>query len=582
MSGRYQQVGQLDQATLGDNDQVFLGVDMRLDAMALPAGFVAKAVNMVFRQGLAEPRPGFRTTAWARQRAVDFNINFPFDFDGTTGFGTVYGATTFSDPLGQERQILACASKSWSITPNAPPSVILYPPNVEISAPVSFTQAFQVLLMWRGKDQNPIKLDTALDFSVEPRWEEVPDETNEDYTSTIPDAERGCHYGNRVWVPFGNSQVAYSDLLAYTRYDADLSTIWVNEGESDVLLALAAYGNNSLVAFKSRSIYYIQNVLPDPVSAAHMQILTRQRGVVAPDSIMQVGRDLWFLADDGVYAITQVLENALQAMSDPVSAPMNPLIKRINWALARRAQATYQDSRYYLTVPIDGSTYNNVILVYDFINAQWAGWWEGDFLDVAYFLRIDVNGHRRVAFVSGDAIPGNEGRLYLLSEGGYTDENLDEESEIETEILTRGYTCQVPVDKMFLAAVTELRTWNGAGTIDVIRDGVNEEARVFSYEKDRLKYNLFARRAYDPTNTNDDFLAPFRQDYSVKLLPPPSGITLGTGIVCGLHQASSERCRIRQDTRYLQLRLRGTRGRNKLLALSIQAHADFIPLRSTI
>jgi hypothetical protein len=580
MSGRYKQIGQSDDTTLADTDGSFLGVDMRVDPMTLAAGFISQGVNVVCRQGIVEPRRGFRTRVWALQRAVDFNINFPFSFDEVTGFGKIYGATTFSDPLGEERQILACATKSWSITPHAPPSTILYPPNVEISAPVSFTQAFQVLIMWRGRDANPIKLDTALDFSQEQRWEEVPDETNDDYTSTIPDAERGCHYGNRVWVPFGNSQVAYSDILAYTRYDAQLSTIWVNEGESDVLLALAAYGANAVVAFKSRSIYYIQNVLPDPAIAAYVQILTSQRGLVAPDSITQVGRDLWFLSDDGVYAVTQVLENALQAMSDPVSAPLDPIIARINWAVASRAQAAYQDSKYYLAVPIDGATHNNVILVFDFMNGQWTGWWEGAFVDVARFLRIDVGGHRRLAFVSGDSIPGNEGMLYVLTDG-YTDECLGTEANVETEILTRGYACQAPFDKLFLLAMAELVTWNGAGTIDVVRDGVNEEAQLLSYEKDRLKYNLFARRSYDPSNVNDDFLAPFRQDYSVQLIPG-EGIDLGTGVVTGLHQASSERCRIRQDSRYVQLRLRGTRGRTKLRAVSIQAHSDFIPLRATI
>jgi hypothetical protein len=587
MSGRYQPSGPLDEATWGDNDANFLGVNMRADPIALTTGMVSQAVNMVFRQGVAEPRRGFGTKPWGRQLGVNFNINFPFSFTNAVGFGKVYGATTFADPNGEERQILACRTKAWNISPNAPPTIILYPSGVEITEPVTFTQAFQVLIMWRGKRANPLKLDTALQFSFEMKWEEVPDETNLDYTSTIPDADRGCCYGNRVWVAFNNAEVAFSDILAYTRYDAQLSTIWVNDGESDILLSLWAYGENSLIAFKSRSIYAIVNALPSPRTSARTQILTRQRGLLAPDSVAQVGRDLWFLSDDGVYVVSQVFENALQANTEPVSAPMDPLMRRVHWGPAERAQGIHHDAKYFLAVPIDGSTYNNVILVYDFLNAQWSGHWVGPFIDVAFFLRIDIAGHRRLAFVSGDAIAGNEGHLYVLGDG-YHDESFGDEADIETELLTRGYSANFPIDKIFLSCGVEMATWNGAGEITVVRDGVNEQATLVSYEKDRLKYGLFAKRNYDPQNLADNFLDPYRQDYSVALIPAPGpgvdnyGIKLGTGIVLGLHQYSSERMRIRQDSRHVQLRILGTRGRNNVRAVSLQAHADFIPLRSTI
>jgi hypothetical protein len=580
MSGRYQQLGQLDEATVGDNDLSFTGVDMRIDPVSLAPGMVAKAVNRVFRQGMVETRRGFTTPAWGKQFGIDFNWNFPISFTKAVSFGKVFGATTFADPVGQERQILACATKSWCITPNAPASVILYPPNVEVTEPVTFTQAFNALIMWRGPRANPLKLETRLNFMLPEIWEEVPDETNQDYTSTIPDAYRGLYYGNRVWVPFGNSKIAYSDVLSYTRYDADLSTVWVNEGESDVLMALAAYGENAIVCFKNRSIYYLMGVLPDPNVSGRLQVLTTQRGLVAPDAVTQVGRDLWFLSDDGVYAVTQVIETALQANSDPVSAPLAPIFERITWEAIGGAQAIYGDSKYFLALPVDGANHNNLIVVFDFLNGAWVGSWESAYMDVASFLRISINGHRRLAFVSGDkANPAQAGTLYVYLDG-YTDERFGEEQEIETELITRGYHCQLPVDKIFLTAALELLTWHGAGEIDVIRDGVNEEARMLSFAKDRTKYNLFAKRSYDPANLSDNFLDPYRQDYSVQLLP--TGISLGSGTVFGLHQASSERMRVRQDSRYVQLRLRGTRGRVNVRMASILAHADFIPMRSTI
>ena len=579
MSGRYKQIGPQDEATLVDADTTFLGVEMRLEADKLQPGQVSSAVNMTFRNGSAEPRFGFRTEPWGRQLGIDFNINFPFSFTDSVGFGKVWGCCTFADPNGQESQILACTDWSWEISANTLPSVIQYPAGVTISEPVSFTQAFQVLIMWRGAENDPIALDTALDFTYPRRWRVVEDETNPDYTHTIPDADNALSYGNRVWVPFGDSQVAYSDILAYTRYDASLSTIWINEGESDILMCLAAFGQNAIVAFKDHSIYYITSPLPNPTVAARVDVITTQRGLAAVNTVAQVGRDLWFLSDDGVYAISQIIESALQAGDAPVTAPIDPLIQRINWAAASQAQAIYHDKYYYLAVPLDGAAFNNAILVYDLINKQWAGKWTSAVMDVAGFLRISVLGHRKLAFISGDSIEGNEGILYVMDES-YSDEIFGLEEDIQTEVLTRGYMCGVGTDKIYLYAVAEGATWNGAGSVEVVRDGVNEVSTSVGYSKDRTKYNLFAKRSYDVSNANDDFLAPFRQDYSVPLLA--GGISLGTGIVLGLHQYSSERMRIRQDSRYVQFRFLGTRGRNRVRAITIQASADFMPMRTTI
>jgi hypothetical protein len=521
MSGRYQQIGPQDEALASDVDQVFLGVEMRLSPDKLKQGQVASAKNLTFRNGIAEPRSGFVTKPWGRQLGTDFNIDFPFSFDQPTGFGKVWGACTFADPNGQESQILACSDFSWEISANTVPSAIPYPAGVSVTAPVSFTQAFQVLIMWRGEDNNPIKLDTALDFPDTNRvWREVEDETNPDYTSTIPDAANGICYGNRIWVPFGDSQIAYSDILAYTRYDASLSTIFINEGESDLLMCLAAFGSNALVAFKNHSVYYITSPLPNPATAGRVDVASTQRGLVAANTVTQVGRDLWFLSDDGVYAISQVLENALQAGDAPVTAPMESVMRRTNWASASQAQAIYHDKYYYLALPIDGSEFNNAILVYDLITQQWCGYWESPVIDVAAFLRISISGHRKLCFVSGDSIEGNTGVLYVLDDS-YADERFGAEEDIETELETRGYMCGVGTDKRYLHAVAEIASWNGAGSIDVIRGGVNEESEVVTYSKDRTKYQLFAKRDYDTTNSNDDFLDPFRQDYSVEITSYP-------------------------------------------------------------
>jgi hypothetical protein len=572
MSGRYQQMGRRDEPLITEGDNAFVGVDMRRDPSQLDVGLVAEAINLSFRQGKATPRHGFQTRPWASEAGASFPWNFPVDFNEGVGFGRIYGACAFSDPYGNESVIIACAERSYQIAAGAPIAVIAYPTDLTIDGEVNFTQAFNTLIMWRGENTNPLKLATGLQFSEDMIWEEVPDETDQDYTSTIPDAARGLHYGNRVWVGYARSRVAYSDILAYTRYDATLSTIWVNEGDSDTLQNLFAFGDNVILAFKDRSIYALTDILPSPGEFGRLQTVTRQRGTIAPDSVTQCGKDVWFLSEDGVYTINQTMDNSLQASADPVSAPMAPLFDRVNWGAAARAQGLYHDGRFYLAIPIDSADYNNAIVVYDFLNNLWAGWWEFAWLDAFRLLRMTVGGRRRLVVVSGHSLGAeNTGVLYVLGDG-YQDERFAETLDVETSLLTRGYTGGMTDTKNWLVAECEVATWYGAGSFASKRDGVNEESLMLTYEKDRRKYETFGTPDYDPSNINNDHGRSYRQDYSVEL--DAGGIYFTEGIALGLHQFSSERMKIREQGRHCQVRIRGSRGRTEVRAVVVHARAN--------
>jgi hypothetical protein len=81
-----------------------------------------------------------------------------------------------------------------------------------------------------------------------------------------------------------------------------------------------------------------------------------------------------FLSDNGVYFLQPQPASAesmkLLTMADPISAPIDDVIQRINRTYAHRSVATYWNNRYYLAVPLDGSVDNNAVLVYNFILKQ--------------------------------------------------------------------------------------------------------------------------------------------------------------------------------------------------------------------
>jgi hypothetical protein len=78
-----------------------------------------------------------------------------------------------------------------------------------------------------------------------------------------------------------------------------------------------------------------------------------------------------FLSDNGVYAAAFGDLYNLRGAGVPLSEPIAATIQRINKDYADKAVAAYFDNRYYLAVPLDASTTNNAILIYNFLNQGW-------------------------------------------------------------------------------------------------------------------------------------------------------------------------------------------------------------------
>lgn len=141
---------------------------------------------------------------------------------------------------------------------------------------------------------------------------------------------------------------------------------------------------------------------------------------------------------------------------------------------------------------------------------------------------------------------------------------------IQSEIVTRGYRCQDADRKRFLALVLLLQTWNPKYTITTIVGGVNDtKAYQTDIERDRLKYDVFDKPDWDPSNVNDDHGEPKRFDYSLTL--PDTGFNCGTGVNPDLHQGSTERVPVSEMGHYLQVKLVNTQGRLELQTAMMEA-----------
>ena len=164
-------------------------------------------------------------------------------------------------------------------------------------------------------------------------------------------------------------EVIASDILDTDTYDKIFAQYRFNAGEADFNVALHSFSEDNLMVFNRNSIHLISNTTT--LQGASTRLLTNEVGCVARQSIIQVGNQVIFLSDNGVYSTQFFDEYNLRGTETPLSEPINVTVQRINKEYWENSVAAYFDNRYFIAVPLDTSTKNNAVLVYNFLNKQW-------------------------------------------------------------------------------------------------------------------------------------------------------------------------------------------------------------------
>ena len=170
-------------------------------------------------------------------------------------------------------------------------------------------------------------------------------------------------------------EIIASDILDTDTYDQIFAQYRFNAGEADFNVALHSFSEDNLMVFNRNSIHMVSNTTT--LQGASTRLLTNEVGCVARQSVQQVGNQVIFLSDNGVYSTQFFDEYNLRGTETPLSEPINVTIKRINKTYWSNSVAAYFDNRYFIAVPLnseDGTVIaekNNAILVYNFLNKQW-------------------------------------------------------------------------------------------------------------------------------------------------------------------------------------------------------------------
>jgi hypothetical protein len=239
--------------------------------------------------------------------------------------------------------------------------------------------------------------------------------------SHMPTPPWAVYHQRRLWMPFNytmtgtsgspvvtsrntKDELIASDILDENTYDQIQNQFKIASGSADFIVGLQPFAEDNLVVFARNSIHLIRGVGAD-LGNTSVQEITREVGAVARKSIVQVGNQILFLSDNGVYSVDFDQLYNLRGATTPMSEPINPIMSRINKSYAANAVGVYHDNRYYLAIPLDSSTVNNAILVYNFLNQGWES------LDLVTFSNWNI-----IGFVRSGA--GTTNRLHLINKEG--------------------------------------------------------------------------------------------------------------------------------------------------------------------
>jgi hypothetical protein len=201
------------------------------------------------------------------------------------------------------------------------------------------------------------------------------------------------YFQRRLWVPFYytpagtfssptytnrkiTDEIAVSDILDSHTFDQIANQFRITGGTTDYLVAMQGFYDDNLVVLNRNSLHII-NGTGGSLTDTKVTQLTTEVGCLAKKSVVMKGNAMFFLSDDGVYAVEFLNDYNLRGADEPISKNIQPYIDRINKNLAEEAVAVLFNNRYYLAVALDSMTGandaagNNTILIFNFLNKAW-------------------------------------------------------------------------------------------------------------------------------------------------------------------------------------------------------------------
>jgi hypothetical protein len=526
-----------------DGDDNFIGLNSKDNATKLAKGFVSQSQNFRLDQGVATLRYGLK-----KMEVADISTNHL----------PIYASCEYIDQNGKQYIALVVANGLYLFCPDSgtTSSLITYPQPYGNGYGVNCTHIYQAgasdnhtsgyLYLCHGLNKFVFRYQSGQSSL------QIPGVSTH---TSFPNSDLGLYFNNRHIVKDNKNEFQVSAYLEDNKW-SNLDVFTLDYGLGDEIIGIVPWQLNEFVVFMRNSIYYanagvggqiIQDLATNDDS--YVKSLATDVGCIAKGSIVQAGGGILFLSDNGVLMVNPAGATTgkertdgsfkagntpegmrLVTLTEPLSMPIDDVIKKINYNYAYKAVGIYHQNRYYLAVPTESSHDNNVILVYNFLIKAWEsvdtfpnGFDAQNLVRCKYGKTIRLfavdseSGVLLLDELDYDEYGYNKGtpliNFTLGFEIGCTiNPNVYAPNAIAGSLVTRGYTCDSPLQKRYSSLITDVTMDNENAILDIAIETRNPDSIsdstpfVLSTNENSMvrlpikKHGYFARVRYNTTS----------------------------------------------------------------------------------
>lgn len=241
-------------------------------------------------------------------------------------------------------------------------------------------------------------------------------------TQSVPCADFGLYFQNRLILKYGDYQILVSDILS-EQCDTTLNNFVINTGGNDSIVGVLPWVQDQFLVFMTNSIYVVfvetDNFAVDspPGANSATTVVTTEIGCLSRRSIVSAGQFVFFLSANGVHMLTPQLDLKLLGNTLPLSEPIADFFESVNYDAVQKSVACYYNNRFYIAMPTNSATRNNKILVYNTLNQAWESidYYPTGLFSDNLILSAYIN-QRRLMIITNFAGEGQYGGVFLSEE----------------------------------------------------------------------------------------------------------------------------------------------------------------------
>lgn len=190
-----------------------------------------------------------------------------------------------------------------------------------------------------------------------------------------PPGAHAVWHTNRLFIA-DNDTLHVSDFFEPGFFGA-ANSLRVGGGDGQPITGLKAWDNFNLLVFKRLATYLVTTDPTAEVAQWTVEKVSSTVGCVAGRTAVQVGADVWWLSGQGVVSVRRLAQETQREITSSISAPIRDVMSRVNWGTVNTACAAFHDNKVFFSLPLDGATTPNSLLVFDTLHQAWLDEWTG-------------------------------------------------------------------------------------------------------------------------------------------------------------------------------------------------------------